>query len=267
VVKTSRLVKSAMGDRVDYDRIAADYEGRYKRNDYTGATRALAAFLQGPPGRVRQRVLEVGCGTGHWVRLVRETHVDVVGLDPSGGMLAIARARLPEGRLIRARAEALPCREGTFDRVFCINALHHFSAPAAFFSEARRVLDPAGGLLTVGLDPHTGQDRWWVYDYFPSALHEDRRRYLPAGRIRELMNASGFSRCETVEIQHMPVEMTVSEAAGRGFLSRSSASQLTVISQAEYDVGLKRIQAADRDGSAAILRSDLRLYGTTGWVA
>ena len=40
--------------------------------------------------------------------------------------------------------------------------------------EARRVLRAGGSLMSVGLDPHTALDQWWIYDYFPGALAADR---------------------------------------------------------------------------------------------
>jgi ubiquinone/menaquinone biosynthesis C-methylase UbiE len=257
-----------MTQRVNYDRIAAEYDGRYERNDYSGIERTLTTFVSQAPRPHPLSALEVGCGTGHWLRVVHESGIDTAGVDPSEQMLRIAHTRLPGARLVRARAEALPCRTASLDRVFCVNALHHFSDRVAFFREARRVLSDGGALLTIGLDPHTGLDRWWIYDYFPTALIADRRRYLPAERIRELMEAAGFSRCETTEVQHMPARMTVDAAARRGFLTRTSTSQLMVISDAEYEAGLKRIRNEDADlPDGKVLHSDLRVFGTIAWVA
>lgn len=253
-----------MTQRVDYDRVAASYNTRYDSNNYSGVEQAVAEFVEAPPAR-HYRVVEVGCGTGHWLRRLRESNVAVSGLDPSAAMLQIARESVP-GRLIRARAEALPCGNASVDRLFCVNALHHFLDPAAFSREARRVLRKDGGVLTIGLDPHTRQDSWWVYDYFPSALTEDRRRYLPTHQIRELLKAAGFVECETRLVQHLPLELSVSEARAGGFLERTSKSQLMVISDSEYEDGLKRIEAAGSDSDARILRSDLRLFATVGWV-
>lgn len=254
-----------MAQRVDYDRVAPAYDSRYARNTYTGVEQALASFVEGSRA-AHHRVLEIGCGTGHWVRRLRESNVIAFGVDLSAGMLEIARETL-SGCVIRGRADSLPCGSASCDRLFCVNALHHFSDQAAFFIEARRVLRSGGGLLTVGLDPHNGEDQWWVYDYFPGALAADRKRYLPTDRIRRLMDAAGFSRCETRIVQHLPREMTVSEARSAGFLDRSSASQLMVITAAEYEAGLERIAASDSSsGAAKILRSDLRLYATIGWL-
>jgi SAM-dependent methyltransferase len=255
-----------MTTRVDYDGVAAVYGNRYAQNDYAGVEKTLQEFVLG--SRVdQQRVLEVGCGTGHWLKILGDTAVRLVGVDPSEGMLGVARASVHNGLLVRACAEKLPFPSRRFDRVFCVNALHHFTRPAAFLAEARRVLRPGGGLLIVGLDPHTRTDRWWIYDYFPNALVEDRRRYPPASHIRALMTTAGFGDCETREVQHLTREMTVDEAWRRGFLERTSTSQLLVISQAEYEEGLDRLRAASADARCEILYADLRLYGTAGWAA
>ena len=256
-----------MSQRVDYDRVADLYESRYLRNDYSGVEKALAAFVEGTRSD-RQRVLEVGCGGGHWVRWLDEANLHVVGLDPSAGMLKVARSAVGARHLIRGHAEALPCLSASVSRVFCVNALHHFEDPAEFFREARRVLSAGGGLMTVGLDPHTGQDEWWIYQYFPETLIADRQRYLPASRIREVMTSSGFDACETRIIQHIPRELTVSEAMTGGFMNRASASQLMMLSEPEYEAGVKRIHDADAASNGrTTLRSNLRLYGTTGWAA
>ncbi len=70
-------------------------------------------------------------------------------------MLERARASVPQAELLHGSAERLPWPEGSFDRVLCINALHHFADAPAFIAGARRVLRPGGGLIVVGLDPHT----------------------------------------------------------------------------------------------------------------
>jgi ubiquinone/menaquinone biosynthesis C-methylase UbiE len=253
--------------RIDYDVVAAVFGARYDRTDYSGVKRTVTAFAASAAASAAPAVLEVGCGTGHWVSLLRGRHVAAAGVDPSDGMLRVARRRGLAGRLIRGRAEALPCRAASCDRMFCVNALHHFDDPQGFFDEAGRVLRPGGGVLTIGLDPHAGSDSWWIYDHFPGALAADRERYLAASIIRSLMEASGFTRCKTIVVQHRPAVLTMREACRRGFLDRTSTSQLLVISQSEYDAGIARMHAADAAADGGLrLRSDLRLYGTIGWL-
>lgn len=251
-----------MPESINYDGVAAVYESRYERNDYTGVERALTGFVQRSSAAGRQTILEVGSGTGHWLAFLHATDRTLIGVDPSHGMLQVAQARRTPGCLVRARAEELPIQSKSVDRIFCINALHHFSDVPAFFSEVRRVLRQHGGLLVVGLDPHNGHDRWWIYDYFPTVLLTDRQRYLPTATIRELMTHCGLSRSETHEVQHRPAQFTVSEGERRGFLNRTSTSQLMTISQAECDEGMKRL----KDDPERVLQSDLRIYGTAGWL-
>src|SRR5947209_674324 len=154
---------NARGHRTaDYDSIAGGYDRRFALHAYAGVAEALAGFLTS--GSPATAVLDVGCGTGHWLA-DRDCRM-LAGVEPSARMIARARAAAPHARLVRARGEALPWHDATFDRVYCVNALHHFADRARFFAEARRILRPGGGLMTIGKDPHLERDAWWVYDYF-----------------------------------------------------------------------------------------------------
>ncbi len=249
---------------VDYDSIAAEYADRYRRNTYDGVSAAVTEFLR--TDSALPIALEAGCGTGFWLESIRGISARVYGIDPAAGMLRVARSAAPAALLARARAEWLPFATRSIDRVFCINALHHFGDPSAFFAEARRVLRPGGAVFTAGLDPHTGRDRWWIYDYFPESLAADRERYRAASVIRDLMRSAGFQRAETREVQHIPRTLSLSDAQRMGFVDRSSTSQLMVISDDAYASGLGRLQAAAAADPAFLLRSDLRVYGTTAWL-
>ena len=139
------------GRVADYDRIADRYDRRYDLHAYAGVRDALFSSLDS--GTV-SAALEVGCGTGHWLAEIRRQYPSaerlfLAGVEPAAGMLSRAQAANPEARLVRARAEALPWGDATFDRVFCVNALHHFADRVRFFHEARRILKPGGALMTL----------------------------------------------------------------------------------------------------------------------
>jgi len=246
-----------MTHQVDYDAVAPAYDRRYERNRYDGVAAVLQRFI-GEPGTVD--AAEVGCGTGHWLAELQGRARTVAGLDLSAHMLARARTAAPRALVARGRAEMLPWAAGSFDRLFCINALHHFADPDAFMIEARRVLRPNGALLTVGLDPHTGRDTWWIYDYFPGALKADRARYLSTAAIRAGLQAAGFVEAVTEVAQHFPATIPFATAVERGMIDRRATSQLMVISDAEYEEGMQRLRAEQ-----PILRSDLRLFATVAW--
>ena len=113
----------------DYDSISSQYDRRYQGQKYPGTEQTLFAFI----GDNRSvDVLEVGCGTGHWLKVLRDRAGFVTGIDLSANMLQRAQDMMPHAPLVRGRAELLPYRAQSFDRVFCINAFHHFAEKLNF---------------------------------------------------------------------------------------------------------------------------------------
>jgi ubiquinone/menaquinone biosynthesis C-methylase UbiE len=249
---------------VDYDTIASAYNQRYLVNDYSGVEREVIAFAAQDGDA---RVLEVGCGTGHWLRVLADRGCWVAGVDGSIRMLEQVQSCR---RLVHGVAEHLPWTTESFDCLFCVNALHHFQNKPGFLAEARRVLRPGGRMMTIGLDPHTGTDRWYIYEYFESTLQIDRGRYPATSSIREWMHAAGFVDCETREVQHLPVQLSARKALEQNRLRKAATSQLGVLTEQQYRAGIERIRqemdAAEARGEALDLMADLRLYGTFGSV-
>jgi ubiquinone/menaquinone biosynthesis C-methylase UbiE len=254
-----------MNRSVDYDAIAEVYDRRYERSDYSPVLRLLLSFVHG--GR---RILEVGCGSGHWLQQLTKHGYDVVGLDPARNMLQVAKHRSRQLLLVQGYAEAMPWRQKMFDRIFCINAFHHFADQERFLAEARHVLRHGGGILVVGLDPHTGLDRWWIYDYFPQVIDIDKKRYPSTDRMRSLMAAYGFVNSSTVEALHMLLQISARLALETGRLAKTTTSQLTVLTDDEYNEGIRKlmrdIEIDEAQHKVLTIGADLRLYATTAWL-
>ncbi|MGY1802778.1 class I SAM-dependent methyltransferase [Blastococcus sp. SYSU D00922] len=105
---------------------------------------AVAFLLEGR----RERVLDLGAGTGLLTEVVAGLAHDVLAVDPSPEMLAELTARLPGVRTAVGTAESLPAEAGSVDAVVAGQAAHWFDpAPAA--REIRRVLRPGGVLGLV----------------------------------------------------------------------------------------------------------------------
>ena len=110
----------------------------------------LARLLQGAPELVG-RGLDLGCGTGFSTEglLKKAPNVMWNGVDCSREMVGRAR-RKPELRkvdLLKARAEALPFPDVSFDVVVANFSWHWFGEEAG--EEVRRVLRPGGWLLAT----------------------------------------------------------------------------------------------------------------------
>ena len=136
--------------------------------------------------------------------------------------------------------------------------------------EARRVLRKGGGMLIIGLDPHTGLDHWWIYDYFPQVIDIDKRRYPSCVSLRRCMEENGFANCTTIEALHMPVRLSARSALKSGRLEKTTTSQLTVLTDEEYKAGLSRlmrdIELKEAQHKELLIVADLRLYATTAWL-
>jgi len=119
------------------------------------------------------RLLDVATGTGLVARGAVEIlgdPRDVVGVDPSGGMLREARTAL-SGPLVRGRGEALPFRDDTFDMLSMGFALRHVPDLEVAFGEYRRVLKPGGRVLLLEVSrPPSRVSRWLIQTHFQHVL-------------------------------------------------------------------------------------------------
>ena len=252
--------------RVDYDRVAPTYNRRFDANGQRGVTTALRELAQALDA---ESVLEVGCGTGYWLSGLKGVVDQLYGLDLSQGMLQQAQTRGAPLYLTRGRAGQVPFPDDVFDLVFCVNAIHHFDQPCAFVGEAARVLRPGGALAVVGMDPHNGRDRWYVYRYFPGTRATDLRRFPSWGTILDWMVSAGADRvrCRVVErIQDIKVGRAV---LADPFLEKNAASQLALLSDEAYADGIRRIETAlaraEEQGEALLFPSEITLGMLVGW--
>jgi len=140
----------------------------------------LRAALLEKGGAHRARLLDLGCGTGEFLREVKRNYprLSVTGLDLSAPYLKIAERRLSDWsrvKLVEGAAEAIPAPDASFDIVTVLYLFHELPGRVrqAVAAEIRRVLKP-GGMLVVVDSLQTGDAPEYdtVLDYFPYAFHE-----------------------------------------------------------------------------------------------
>lgn len=96
--------------------------------------------------RPGMRALELGCGSGNYTELYAKSGADIVAVDLSEDLLAVARKRLPRATFQIAAAETLEgIADDSIDCAIGNAVLHHFDVPLAL-KAMHRVLKP-GGML------------------------------------------------------------------------------------------------------------------------
>ena len=93
------------------------------------------------------RVLEVGCGSGVFLRAAADRGARVSGLDASSALLELARSRVPEADLHLGDLQFLPFADDAFDVVVGFNSFFFASDIVAALREAGRVAVPGGTVL------------------------------------------------------------------------------------------------------------------------
>jgi trans-aconitate 2-methyltransferase len=93
--------------------------------------------------RPGERILDLGCGTGHLTAKIAEAGAEAVGIDAAEDMIARARASYPDLRFEVARGEDFSL-DGQFDAVFSSAVLHWIPRADAVASSVFRALRPGG---------------------------------------------------------------------------------------------------------------------------
>jgi SAM-dependent methyltransferase len=93
------------------------------------------------------RVLEVGCGSGVFLRAAADRGAAVTGLDASEALLDLARERVPEAELHLGDFERLPFEDDAFDLVAGFNAFFFADDMTAALREAGRVAKPGAPVV------------------------------------------------------------------------------------------------------------------------
>jgi ubiquinone/menaquinone biosynthesis C-methylase UbiE len=97
-------------------------------------------------------VVEFGCGTGYFTKVIAKNAKDVIATDLSDEMLEVTRTQLKEFKNItiqKADCENVSFPSGKFDTIFMANVIHFIKNPPKALRESYRILKDKGLLLLV----------------------------------------------------------------------------------------------------------------------
>lgn len=187
-------------------------------------------------GACGQRLLEIGVGAGtDFVRFAR-AGAQATGVDLTEHAIRLVRRRLDneglDATLLQADAEALPFRDGAFDRVYSWGVLHHTPDTARAVGEAVRVLAPGGRLCVMLYARHS----WVAYGLWAKhALLKGRPQRSLADVLAHHMESEGTKGFTVRELRRMSVGLedvriekvqTAYDRAWAGPLARATGDRL-----------------------------------------
>lgn len=153
------------------------------------------------------KALDVGCGTGRWLRRYTRAGYHAIGIDPTQDMLRRVNEMGTTTPLVAALAQRLPFQNDSFDLVSAVTVVQHVapSDQAAILREMSRVLRPGGSLLLIelirGVAPHIFPRRMgdWIalgQDAGLRLIHQEGQEFLLfdrafVGMIQSVRRAGG----------------------------------------------------------------------------
>lgn len=188
---------------------ARSASGAYNAHIDRPAMLGLAGGVEG------QRLIDIGCGAGHYAAELLERGAEVVGIDGSAELLALAKEKVGERAELRLHDLERPldfAPDASFDVALSALVIHHLRDRAGLLAEVFRVLKPGGRFLVSTTHPaadwkHFGGS-YFADDWVDLHVGEDLppihfQRGTVEGFIGELL-AAGFALERLIEPRPVP---------------------------------------------------------------
>lgn len=140
--------------------VRAGYESwaaRYDQGENTTRNMDARALIAAALPLSGARVIEAGCGTGKNTEFIAAHASDVLALDFSPAMLAVARGKIASAHVRFAEHDITlpwPAPDGSADVVISNLVLEHIAGIAPVLQQMRRVLAPGGTAYLAELHPY-----------------------------------------------------------------------------------------------------------------
>lgn len=180
-----------------YDALAQQYEARVEARREETAQVADVMIRYSPPGAM----LDVGCGVGLLVSLLRDHGVMCTGMDASEQMVDFARRRNGEEAIIHADFLEYDFDGREYAAVAALAFIHLFRLPTAQYvvSKIHRLLVP-GGLLYIGTTKSEVASEGLEPKHDYTGGGERYRKRWTLRDFHAFLTASGFEVVDILEV-------------------------------------------------------------------
>ena len=209
----------------------------------------VAALLAAKPG---ERILDLGCGTGHLTSQIAESGAQVVGVDRSEEMILAARQAYPKIKFDVVDARELQFHE-EFDAVFSNAVLHWIHEPALVIQGVRNALRPGGRFVAelggkgniAGIKPALDQARIRVN---PAVTGKINPWYYPSvSEYSTLLEANGFE-VRYITLFDRPTALADGEAGLRNWVVMFGSDYLAGLDSEKREIFFRDIESVLRPG-------------------
>lgn len=143
------------------------------------------------PYRPSGRLLEIGCGTGWYLKIMRDWGWDVIGIEPDSS--AVAKGRTLYGvEVIEGTLEQKPFPEAHFDAIVMRHVIEHLPEPETTLQECLRILKP-GGMLALATPNGQSLASRWFGRYWRGATAPWHLYLFSPRSLRRLLAKCGFA--------------------------------------------------------------------------
>jgi len=184
----------------------------------------------------KKEVMEVGCGYGSNIRLIKERRDDVecYALDNSGVAVELIKREIPDAFLSDCRETSFLNEK--FELIYSAGLMEHFRDEEPFLTEMRRILKPDGYLITFVPARYS---LWKLYQllHFGMWKHGYEKSYTYSS-LKSLFVNNGFRVLKIVGIDPFSINGVIMKLSNRTFspfikrsFSKSGYTELCVIAQ------------------------------------
>jgi trans-aconitate methyltransferase len=195
----------------------------------------LLELLAAQPG---EKILDIGCGTGHLTGKIASAGALVTGVDRSPDMIRQAREAYPALQFEVANAIKIPL-QGPFDAIFSNATLHWIKEPEMVIAEVSRLLRPGGRFVAefgghgnvalVGDALHQA----WAISHLPGSL-PNPWYYPRLGEYASLLEKHGLEVTYGLLFER-PTPLEEGENGLRNWLTMFGGAIFTTLTEHERD--------------------------------